>query len=159
MPSLHDRTHAGAAGDTTTLATPSIDLVHEHDVRHWFDDYARALTNGDGPSIAAMWDVPAILLSEQGVRSMANAEEIAKVFLGMRGMYALRGIVDTRPDLQLVEWLTERIVAVRVRWPLFDELHRELSAASSAYTLIRDRAGELKVRVMVMLGETEPLEH
>lgn len=157
MPSLHDRTYATAPGESPL--TPSIDLVHEDDVRQWFDDYARALTSGDREAIAAMWEVPALLVSDQGVRAMASSEEIAKVFLGARGMYALRGIVDTRPDLQLVEWLTERIVTVRVRWPLFDELHRELGATSSVYTLIRERTGDLKLRVMIMLGETEPCGH
>jgi hypothetical protein len=155
MPSLHERAHAGEL----TSTRPSIELVHEHDVRSYFDEYARALTSGDGVAIAALWDVPGLLLGEGGVRSVRTADEIANVLVGVRGMYALRGIVDTRPDIQRVDWLTDRIVAVRVRWPLFDDLHHELGSTSSVYTLIRDRAGALRLRVVVMLGEAEPSGH
>jgi hypothetical protein len=133
--------------------------VDEHEVRHYFDVYARALTSGDGETIAALWEAPALLLSDKGVRTVKTADELARVFVGVRGLYALRGIVDTRPDIQLVEWHTERIVSVRVRWPLFDALHRELASTSSVYTLVRDRAGALRLRVVVMQGETEPSGH
>ena len=138
-----------------TSSPPSIELVHEDEVRHYFDAYARALTNGDGNAIAALWALPSLLMSDQGVRSVGSVTEIERLFAGAKGMYAVRGIVDTRPDIQYVEWLTQRIVVADVRWPLFDALHHELGSESSTYTLMRDRAGDLKMRIVVMRGATE----
>lgn len=140
-------------------APPSIDLVHEDDVRHYFDAYARALTSGDAEAIAALWELPALMVSDLGVRAVHGKGEIAKVFAGAKGMYAMRGIVDTRPDIQSVTWLTARVVLADVRWPLFDGRHREVGCESFTYTLMRDRGGELKLRVLVMRGHTEHPAH
>jgi hypothetical protein len=138
---------------------PTIELVHEDEVRQYFDAYARALTSGDGGQIAALWDLPGMLMNDRGVRAVARPDEIAKIFVGARNMYALRGIVDTRPDIQYVEWLTERIVVADVRWPLFDVLQQERASQASTYTLMRGRSGDLKLRMVVLRGEIETDEH
>jgi hypothetical protein len=138
---------------------PSIELVHEDEVRHYFDAFARALTSGEGAAIASLWDLPALVMMDGGARAVKSADEIAKIFAGAKRMYAARGIVDTRPDIQYVEWLTQRIVVADVRWPLFDDLHKELGSESSTYTLMRDHSGALKLRVIVMRGEIDSDMH
>jgi hypothetical protein len=158
MPQLDRQQHAGVTDESKATA-PAIELVHEDEVRHYFDAYARALTSGDGRAIAAMWELPALLMSDHGVRAVRNAEEIEKFFAGARGQYAARGIVDTRPDIHDIEWLTPRIVVADVRWPLFDADHKEHGSESSTYTLMRDRSGELKLRIVIMRGETETDVH
>ncbi len=154
MPILREQTQP-----PTDLTPPSIELVHEDEVRHYFDDLARALTSGDGKTIAELWEVPSLVLSDQGARVMQTPAEVEQLFARAKGMYAARGIIDTRPDIQYVEWLTNRIVVADVRWPLFDERHRELGAEASTYTLARDHAGKLRLRVVVMRGESESAAH
>jgi hypothetical protein len=157
MPQL-DKQPLDDAGENA-VSPPSIELVHEDEVRHYFDAYARALTSGDGRAIAALWELPALVMTDHGARAIKNADEIAKIFAGAKGMYALRGIVDTRPDIQYVEWLTQRIVVADVRWPLFDDGHQERGTESSTYTLMRDHEGALKLRVVVMRGATDDEIH
>lgn len=146
-------------GSQPATTVHTIDLVHEDEVRHYFDAYARALTRGDGEAIAALWELPGLLMNDRGVRAVANSAEIVKIFAGAKGMYARRGIVDTRPDIQYVEWLTQRIVVADVRWPLFDVLHQELGSQASTYTLMRSRSGDLKLRIAVLRGEIESDAH
>lgn len=133
-------------------------FVHEEEVRTYLDRYARALTTGDARSIAAMWGVPALVLGDYGARAITTPYAIEALFAGAKESYASRGIVDTRPDIKKIEWLTPRIVVVDVRWPMFDADHAERAAERSTYTLERDADGELRMRVAVLRGEaaTEP---
>src|SRR5262249_39164389 len=137
MPQLHRPQQAGPP-QTIEPEAPSIELVHEHEVRHYFDVYAPPLTSGDREAIAAMRARPALRRNDRGARAVREAGGIQKLFAGGKGMYAARGIVDTRPDIQQIEWLTERIVIADVRWPLFDDGHTERGSESSTYTLMRD---------------------
>lgn len=128
-------------------------FVHEEEVRHYLDLYARAVTTGAPGAVASLWSVPALVLDEHGVRALSALADVERFFAGAWEHYARRGIVDTRPDIQRIEWLGDRVVLTDVRWPLFDADHRERGAERSTYTLERDAAGELKMRVAVMRGE------
>ena len=148
-----------AAAETT--APVMHPFVHEEEVRVYLDRYAHAITSGDARAIARMWGIPALVLSDHGVRTVSSSVEVEDFFAGAKEQYAARGIVDTRPDIQYVEWLTTKIVIADVRWPLFDEDHVERGFESSTYTLMRDDSGALALRVVVMRGETHarPAEH
>lgn len=128
-------------------------FVHEEEVREYLDRYARAVTTGEPSAVASLWSVPAFVIDDRGARGLSTLADVETFFAGSREHYAGRGIVDTRPDIQKIEWLGDRIVLTDVRWPLFDRDHRERGAERSAYTLERNAAGELKMRVAVMRGE------
>lgn len=49
--------------------------------------------------------------------------------------------------------ITDHMVMVRVRWPYLDPQGREMGAETSTYTLVRQGAGEWKLRVAVMHGK------
>ena len=134
-------------------------FVHEDEVRHYLDLYARAVTAGDLKAIAALWTVPALVLAGYGAQAVTTLAEIEAFFAHAKDHYAARGIVDTRPDIQYVEWLTERIVLTDVRWPLFDANHDERSTELATYTLERNDGGALKMRVAIMRGEAPTEAH
>jgi len=135
-------------------------FVHEDEVRHYLDLYARALTAGDARALAAMWAVPALILGDYGAaQAISSLYEVELLFDGAKEHYAARGVADTRPDIQKIEWLTQGIVVADVRWPLFDANHDERGAERSTYTLERNENGELKMRVAVMQGETAKEPH
>ena len=134
-------------------------FVDEDEVRNYLDVYARAVTAGDAKTIAALWGVPALVLGDFGAKAISALHEVEAFFAGAKEQYAARGVVDTRPDIQKIDWLTERIVVADVRWPLFDGNHDERGAERSTYTLERNGRGELKMRVAIMRGETETETH
>ena len=71
--------------------------------------------------------------------------------------YAARGIESTRPDLVRLEWVTDRIALVDVRWPCLDERGLERGEEWGTYTLRRDDNGDLKLCVALMRGaSSEP---
>jgi hypothetical protein len=126
------------------------DELHR-ELQAFFDDYALALTSGAGDVIAAMWEVPALVLGDAGEKAVTSTDEVAAFFSGAKEQYNARGITDTRPDLLRSDWLSSALVSADVRWPYFDVAGNEVGEEHSSYILKRDRTtGMLKIRVAVI---------
>jgi ketosteroid isomerase-like protein len=128
------------------------DLDDDAEVKQLLDQFARAVTSGDGRAIARLWDSPALVVSDEAVRSVASLGEVEQFFSGAKDQYNRLGIVDTRADVTRLDWATDRIAVVRVRWPWLDAEGRENGEETSTYVLRRDDAGNLKVRAVIMHG-------
>jgi len=113
---------------------------------------ARALTVGEARSVAAMWDVPALVVHDEDVRAVTSMAEVEQFLAGAKDQYNERGITDTRGEIQRLDWPTERIALVEVRWPWLDAQGRERGTETSTYTLRRDDQGKLRLRVALMHG-------
>ena len=124
----------------------------EEVIQRFFDRFARAVTSGDGRSIARMWAVPALVVGDSMVQAVGSLDQVEEFFGGAREQYNARGIADTRAELQRVEWLTRRLAVVDVRWPYLDAQGVERGAETSTYVLRRDDSGELKLQAALMRG-------
>jgi hypothetical protein len=139
-----------------TSRAPARPDEHSHgEVQDFLDRFARALTAGDTHTIAALWETPAYVLGDNDVHDVRSIDEVERFFAGARQQYNAQGITDTRAEIVKLDWPTERIVVVQVRWPYLDAAGRQLGAETSTYTLRRDGAGRLRLRVAVMHGVEE----
>lgn len=125
-------------------------------VRTFMQKFAAALSGGDAKAIALMWGVPALVMHDGGTRAVSTRQEVEAFFSGAKEQYAARGINEARPEIQSLDWLTERIVITKVRWPYIDTSGREIGEESSTYTLRQDDDGKLNIIAIVMHGETKP---
>jgi ketosteroid isomerase-like protein len=121
-------------------------------VQELLDRFARAVTSGDGEAVARLWETPALVLDDRTARTVGSPTEIEGFFSGAKERYNARGILDTRPEIERLEWLNDRIVAVLVRWPYLDERGQEVGEERSTYILRAGSDGRLKIRVAVMQG-------
>lgn len=140
---------------TKEMVTKGSASKHDHQdagVQDLLDRFARAVTAGDGDEIASLWAVPAFVIGDDMVRAVNSLEEVKEFFSGAKEQYNARGITDTRPDVFGLEWVTDRIAVVDVRWPYLDERGKEVGEEASTYTLRRDDAGDLKLHVALMRG-------
>lgn len=122
------------------------------DVQEYLNNFARALTAGDSRTVASMWAVPALVLGDDMSMVVNTPAEVEKFFSGAKDEYNKRGISDTHADITELQWITDKIALVAVRWPYLDTKGEEVGAESSTYTLKRDDQGELKLHVAVMHG-------
>lgn len=122
------------------------------EVQQMLERMAGALTQGDGKTVASMWETPALVIGDQGVQAVGFNHEVEQFFAGAKQQYNKMGIVDTRPEIQQLRWATDRIAVVEVRWPWLDAAGRESGSETSTYTLRRDDGGRLRVRAVVMHG-------
>jgi len=125
----------------------------DQEVQSFLDEFGRSLTAGDAKAVATMWSVPAFVLGDTMAQPVNTREEVEEFFSGAKDEYNKRGIVDTRPDVFGLEWITNRMVVVDVRWPYLDGRGDEQGEEASTYVLRRDDKGELKVHVALMRGE------
>jgi hypothetical protein len=122
-------------------------------VQEFLDEFAAALTTGDGKAAADHWSLPALIVSDAGSESITSVEQLEEMFGGAKAQYNARGITSTRGEIEDVDWLTESIVRVDVRWPWLDSRGREVGSESSSYLLRRAEDGRLRLHVAVMRGE------
>jgi len=125
-------------------------------VRDLLNRLARALTSGDARTVASMWAVPALVIGNDGVQAVNSSREVEQFFSGAKEQYNSRGITDTRADIHRLEWATDRIAAVDVRWPYLNDRGEEKGEEASTYILRRDDAGNLKLHVALMRGASTP---
>lgn len=126
--------------------------VDDLGVQDFLEMYALSLTEGAADALAQMWDTPALVISDDGVDTVEDREELHGMYAGAREHYNSAGVTDTRPEIVRLDEITDKIVMVRVRWPWLDEEGNELGAEASTYTLRRNSAGEWKIRCIVMHG-------
>jgi hypothetical protein len=122
------------------------------EVQDLLSQVARAVTSGDGQQIAMLWDVPAIIFAADAVTPITSRNQLVSMFAAARDQYNQRGIVDTRADIADEDWIGDRLVVVKVRWPYIDASGREVGAEASDYTLRRDSAGRLRICAVLMRG-------
>ena len=121
-------------------------------VQEFLDEMAAALTSGDGKAAADLWSLPALIVTDAGVEPVDTVRQLEEMFGGAKEQYNARGITDTRGEIEDVEWLTEMIVRVDVRWPWLDKNGEEQGSESSSYVLRRGDDGRLRMHVAVMRG-------
>ncbi len=121
-------------------------------MQQFLDRMGRAVTTGDGRTVATMWDTPALVLGDERVMAVSAAQEIEQFFGGAKEQYNAKGITDTRAEIVSLDWPTKRIAVVQVRWPYLDAKGSVRGEETSTYTLRRDESGDLKLRVALMHG-------
>ena len=116
---------------------------------------AHALTSGDGKSAAATWATPALVIADDLALTVTSHDELQDVFRGAKAQYNARGIADTRPDILRLDWVTDRLAIVEVRWPYLAADGDEIGEETSTYVIRREPDGRLAIRASVMHGEAE----
>lgn len=99
---------------------------------------------------------PALVVDNDGVKAINSLQEVEQFFSGAKEQYNALGITDTRADIQGLEWATDKIAIVDVRWPYLNERGEEKGEEASTYILRRDDAGNLKLHVALMRGASTP---
>lgn len=121
-------------------------------VRAMLQRFAQAFTTGDGAGAAACWEVPALVVSDEGSRAVSSAGEVAAFFGGAQDQYHQQGVTGTRPEVEGMAWHTGRLASVTVRWPYLDAQGRDVGRAESSVYVVRVGEGGAKICAVVMRG-------
>jgi hypothetical protein len=122
-------------------------MNHEGHIQVFLERYGRALSDGDLPGISACWEVPALVLSDQGVVGVSAAAEIEEFFGQAVAWYRSQGLVSTRPLIERLEPMGEKVASVDVRWSALDAAGEERSSERSRYITLLGDDGEPRIRV------------
>jgi hypothetical protein len=125
--------------------------VNDDAIQRTLERLGEALSTGDAQGAARCWDVPGLVLSDDGVRAIAERSEIEQFFTQAIAWYRSQGVMTTRPMIERIEALSAKLAAVDVRWPGFDaaghETDHEKGSERSHYILRIADDGEARIQV------------
>ena len=124
----------------------------EETVRSFLERYGAALSAGDLAAVASCWEVPAMVLSDQGVRPVLELAEVEQFFAGAVEWYRSQGLVATRPQLLHVQALGQKLASVDSRWSTLNAAGLEVASETSRYILSLDEDGSPRIRVAISLS-------
>lgn len=125
----------------------------EQGMQSMLETFAKAFTQGDGKTAATCWEVPALIVADQGTKAVATLAEVEDFYGGAAKQYNDMGITDTRPEVQSVTWLTDRMASVHVRWPYLDAKgNARQESEASTYVLRIGDDGRPRICVAAMMG-------
>jgi len=111
------------------------------------EQLGQALSAGDLHKAAACWGVPALVLSDEAAMAVSDRSEIEEFFSQAADWYHLQGIASTRPEIERVDSLSEKLASVDVRWPSVDATGKEKSSERSHYIVQLAEDGQVYIRV------------
>lgn len=123
--------------------------MDESHIREFLERLGRALSSGDLDGVVDCWEVPALVLSDEGVVPVTGLGEVRGFFAGAAEWYRSQGLVTTRPEAIRVERLSEKLSAVDVRWPGFDAEGIRKATERSYYILRAGEDGRPHIRLAV----------
>jgi hypothetical protein len=125
-------------------------MAKDDELRAFFEDYGRALSRCDLAAIAGAWEIPALVLADQGSIAVESGQQIEAFFSAAIQQYRDQGILSTTPEIARLEWLSELVAEVRVRWVRWAAEERR-GAELSQYLVRLDGVGQPRIRVALML--------
>jgi hypothetical protein len=138
--------------DQMIQSSSRLEPVPHGEVQDLLSQVARAVTSGDGNQIATLWEVPGIIVAGDAVTAISSRAQLEAMFGAAKAQYNQRGIFDTRADIVEEDWVGDRLVVAKVRWPYLDASGREVGGEASDYTLRRDPSGRLRICAVLMRG-------
>jgi hypothetical protein len=121
--------------------------MNENQVRKLLEHLGQALSTGDLQGVTGCFALAAVFLSDDGATVLADTDELEKLFAQAMEWYRSRGLISTKPELERVEILSERLASVDVRWPAFDPSGTEKSSERSHYIMQLGHDGQAYIRL------------
>jgi hypothetical protein len=109
--------------------------------------YGKAISSSDLKRIADSWELPALVLSDQGTKVVNTKEEVMGFFEKAAASYKSQGRMSTIGEIVSKEYLTRNIVALDVRWPTFDDQGKAKAVEMSHYLLRIGDDGKPRIQV------------
>jgi hypothetical protein len=117
----------------------------------FFDRYGTALTANDLPAVASCYAMPGMVVSDDATFSFATPAAVEAAFSGAAEAYHAKGLVAARADVLEVDWLTDGLALVAVRWEYLDAQGGAVPGESYRY-LMRTVGGKPLICVVIPTG-------
>lgn len=107
----------------------------------------KAVSEGNMKGVSDSYVFPALFMSDEGSFVMNNADELEKMFAEGQKWYIEQGIVETRPELESIDEMTDTIAAVNVSWPGFDKDGKQTEYTETSHYILQMDNGNPRIRV------------
>jgi len=113
----------------------------------FIEAYGKAISSDDLERATDSWEIPALVLSDQGTTVVNTKKEVMGFFEKAAASYKSQGRTSTIGEIIGKEYLTKNIVALDVRWPSFDVEGKAKAVEMSHYLLRIGDDGKPRIQV------------
>jgi hypothetical protein len=114
----------------------------------FIEDYSRAFSAGDMEELAKFWEIPGVVVCDMGVFRFADGDELQRVHArALEWIRQSEGPVPTKPCIERTEAMSDKLIAINVRWTAPDPLGNEQTRSYARYLLKQGTDGDLRIRV------------
>ena len=128
-------------------------MIQQESIQRTLQEIASALATGDAARVAELWDVPALVLADQGTKAVATRAEVEEFFRASIQWYRDQGTPSALPILDRWQRISERIAAVDVTWRAITPSGEEKSRESSHYLMRLGDDGVVRLQVAMLRSE------
>lgn len=130
---------------------------NDPEIQDFLERFTRSLTSGDGEGAAACFEYPAIMVMANAAQSGGNQVlqdrgTVAAFFAQAPEQYHAKGIEETFPDIEDVQWLADDLALVRVRFPYVDADGNDLGDGETSLYVVRRSGDGHAICAAVTLG-------
>jgi hypothetical protein len=129
----------------------------DDEIEEFLTAYGSTLAHYDAEGTANHWGTPGTILADAFVGTLDSRAQMAEGLAQGYPLYRRLGLAGVRHTRGETEWLTDRIVRIRVRWHFLAEDDELLTDGDYEYLLRRDDDGQLRAYVAVAIDEAEKL--
>jgi hypothetical protein len=113
--------------------------------------YGDALSQGHLTDVSDCWEMPALVVSDEGAVAVGTPEEVERFFAQAVAWYRTQGYVATRPTIVRGDWLGERLISADVQWAALDSTGNVKMTELTRYIIRLDDGGQPRIRVAVQV--------
>lgn len=118
-------------------------------IRNLIERYGQSMSAADPPAIAALWEVPAFVMSGQGAAGVSTKGEIEQFYAQNVQNYHSQGLMRILPTVERIEHLGPGVASADVVWSILDADGNEKLTERTRYILRQDSQGEPRIQVVV----------
>jgi len=121
--------------------------MNETQVRDFLDNYAAVLSRADAGAMAALWNVPSLVIGGGQVIAVGSPSETEQFFTQSFAQYHASGVQTAIPAEPSVALLSDSVASVAVHWIHENAAGEQVGAEDAFYIIARD-PGSSDIRVV-----------
>ena len=135
--------------------------ISAEDVEQFLVAYGDALSAGDLDALADAYELPGLVMSDQGSQPVTDRQQVVDFFAAARAQYEEQGLAGTRPEHVSIEHLSEQLCTADVRWIGGDADGRATRYKEYSFYVLRQSVGgpddgTLRIQVAVIRPNDVP---
>jgi hypothetical protein len=121
--------------------------MNKDKIKLLLEHLGEALSAGDLKGVSNCWAFPALFLSDDDAIVLVEASQLEQFMAQASEWYRKQGIISTKPDLEQIDMLSEKLASVDVRWPSYDTSGKEKMSERSHYILQLGKDEQMRIRL------------
>ena len=121
-------------------------------VKTFFENYAEALLSLSPEKIAAFYQTPVTIYSDEGMQTVSKASDTVAFWKEGIKPYEAQNIEKATPEILSEEQLSETIFISKVRWNNYDSSGNEVAKETNFYILSQHK-DELKISGLIIMKQ------